>query len=255
LPHHEFGFDVLALVGTLRYAQHRSIPEIHQTLTDRGGVLARRTVSHLLDRYDELRALAATDRTRLAKVFAKLGGVILALDGLQPDVGHEVLWVLREVLSGEILLARSLLSSAQADLAGLLREATAELTVPVWGVASDGQHAIGKAVAEGFPKVPHQLCHFHYLREAGKHLYEMDRHAKKELKKPIRGVRTLERQVEQDPDPVAQVIHGYCQAIRSALTDDGRPPLDAKGLKRLDRLTAITTSLTRLVEKGGRRHG
>jgi hypothetical protein len=36
--------------------------------------------------------------------------VILALDGLQPDVGHEVLWVIREYLSGEVLLARSLLS-------------------------------------------------------------------------------------------------------------------------------------------------
>jgi hypothetical protein len=34
-----------------------------------------------------------------------------------------------------------------------------------------------------FPDVPHQLCHFHYLREAAKPIYEADRHAKKELKK------------------------------------------------------------------------
>src|SRR3954467_15930798 len=26
LPHHEFGLDVMALVGRLRYAEHRSIP-------------------------------------------------------------------------------------------------------------------------------------------------------------------------------------------------------------------------------------
>jgi hypothetical protein len=30
LPKHEFGLDVVALVGTWRYAQHRSIPDIHQ---------------------------------------------------------------------------------------------------------------------------------------------------------------------------------------------------------------------------------
>ena len=36
-----------------------------------------------------------------------------------PDVGHEVLWVIRDVLSGEVLLARSLLSSSQDDLAKL----------------------------------------------------------------------------------------------------------------------------------------
>jgi hypothetical protein len=40
----------------------------------------------------------------------------LALDGLQPDVGHEVLWVVRDCLSEEILLARPLLRSTQGDL-------------------------------------------------------------------------------------------------------------------------------------------
>src|SRR3954465_11367078 len=35
LPYHEFGLDVLALVGRLRHAEHRSIPEIHQELTRR----------------------------------------------------------------------------------------------------------------------------------------------------------------------------------------------------------------------------
>ena len=29
LPHGEIGLDVIALVGALRYAEHRSIPEIH----------------------------------------------------------------------------------------------------------------------------------------------------------------------------------------------------------------------------------
>src|ERR1700684_772540 len=32
-PHHEFGLDVLALVGRLRHAEHRSVPKIHRALT------------------------------------------------------------------------------------------------------------------------------------------------------------------------------------------------------------------------------
>jgi len=32
LPHGEFGFDVIALIGRLRYAEHRSVGEIHQHL-------------------------------------------------------------------------------------------------------------------------------------------------------------------------------------------------------------------------------
>jgi hypothetical protein len=100
LPHHEFGLDVLALVGRLRHAEHRSVPEIHRELTQRGVVVAPRTVTNLLDRYDELRALATADPKRLGPLLQQQGRVVLALDGLQPDVGHEVLWVLRDCLSG-----------------------------------------------------------------------------------------------------------------------------------------------------------
>src|SRR4051795_5086803 len=120
LPHHEFGFDVLALVGRLRHVEHRSVPEIHQELTRRGVAIALRSVSNLLDRYDELRALATADRERLHALLQKRRRVVLAVDGLQPDVGHEVLWVLRDCLSGEILLAKGFLSSTAPALAGLI---------------------------------------------------------------------------------------------------------------------------------------
>ena len=250
LPKHEFGLDVIASVGTLRYAQHRSLPEIYQHLRHRGVAVAPRTVTHLLERYDELLTLSLTDTARLQRITQAQGRVILALDGLQPDVGHEVLWVLRDCLSGEVLLARSLLSATQPDLAVLLRTVRQNVPVPLVGIISDGQLSIRGAVAEVFPDVPHQLCHFHYLREAAKPIYEADRHAKKELKKRVRGVRPIERRLEGRSDPEAEVVRGYCAAVRSALTDDGRPPLDASGLKLHDRLTTITASLERAEKRG-----
>src|SRR4051812_871072 len=146
LPYHEFGLDVMALVGRLRHAEHRSIPEIHRELTGRGLAVAPRTVTNLLDRYDELRALATADPQRLGPLLRHQRRVILAIDGLQPDVGHEVLWVLRDCLSGEILLAKSLLSSTATDLAGLITEVQTALPVPITGVVSDGQGPIRKAV-------------------------------------------------------------------------------------------------------------
>jgi hypothetical protein len=51
LAEHEFGLDVIALIGTLRHAQHRSIPEIHAELRRRGVAVCLRSVSNLLDRY------------------------------------------------------------------------------------------------------------------------------------------------------------------------------------------------------------
>src|SRR6516164_5236183 len=178
-----------------------------------------------------------------------------AIDGLQPDVDHEVLWVLRDGLSGEVLLARSLLSSTQDDLARLLTEVKEALAVPIVGVVSDGQDSIRKAVKAALDGVPHQLCHFHYLREAAKPVYEADRHAKVQLKKKVRGIRPIERQVEGRDDAEARDVRGYCAAVRSALTDDGRPPLEASGLKLQGRLAAVAGSLDRVaVKRGSRRN-
>src|SRR3989442_8805896 len=115
-------------------------------------------------------------------VACQQGQVLLAVDGMQPDVGHEVLWVIRDCLSGEVLLAKSLLWARQQDLAELLAAVRDAAGVPVVGAVSDGQHSIRKAIAAALPGVPHQLCQFHYLREAARPIYEADRHAKKELK-------------------------------------------------------------------------
>ena len=251
LAHHEFGLDVIALSGVQRHRHHRSVPEIHQALRTQGVAIAERSVTNLLDRYDELLATAVTDSGRLRSLLAQQGRVILALDGLQPDVGHEVLWVIRDCLSGEVLLARSLLSGTAADLAPLLREVAEAVGVPVTGVVSDGQTSIRRAVERALPGVPHQLCHFHFLREAARPVFEADRHAKKELKKQIRGVRRIERAVEDVTDPQAEVVRGYCAAVRSAITDDGHPPLAASGLKLKGRLEAVANSPERVTEKGG----
>ena len=100
--------------------------------------------------------------------------------------------------------------------------------MPIAGVVSDGQHSIRKAVAKALPGVPHQLCQFHYLREAARPIYEADRHAKKELKKRVRGVRPIERELEGRDDPEAEAIRGYCAAVRSS--PDRRRPAAAGGL-------------------------
>src|SRR5262249_48225568 len=86
LPQHEFGLDVSALVGALRSAARRSIPESHRQLVARGLAICERSVTNLLDRYDELLAVSLADDTRLGKLLTQQKRVLLAIDGLQPDV-------------------------------------------------------------------------------------------------------------------------------------------------------------------------
>ena len=251
LPKHEFGLDVIAAIGHRRYRYHETVGEIHAYLREKGVVISERSVTNQLDRYDELVALALQSSDRLQALFEQQGRVILAIDGLQPDMGHEVLWVVRDCLSGEVLCARALLSSSADDLSRLLSEVKQGLSVEVAAIVSDGQRSLRNAIAQTFPDVPHGLCHFHYLREAARPIYEADRHAKKELKKQVRGIRPLERKAAKREDDMGGIIHDYCQAVRSALTDDGRASLDAPGLRLRQRLTAILNSLVRVRQKGG----
>lgn len=231
--------------------EHRSISQIHQQLRNRGGEISELSVTHLLGRYDELVALWLSDHSRLKTIAKKQGRVILAIDGMQPDVGHEVLWVIQECLSGEILWAKTLLSSRNEDLAALLWEVKNTLDVPIDGIVSDGQQSIRKAVEVELPGIAHGLCHFHYLKEAAKVIYEADRHAKKELKKHVRGIRQIERSVNDSNEPDTKVTRGYCLAVRGSLTNDGRPPLNASGLKLQERLSLIEQSLERVTKKRG----
>jgi hypothetical protein len=254
LPQQEVGLDVIALVGRLRHAEPRSAPEVHAALTRRGVPICLRSVGDLLDRDDELLARSLSDTERLRRITAAAGQVVLAIDGLQPDVGHEGLWVFRDLLSGEVLLARSLLSPTQDDLAKRIGEVRAAVSVPIIGVVSDGQDSIRKAIQKALDGVPHQPCPFHDLREAAKPVSEADRPAKVQVKKQVRGIRPIERQVGGRDDDGARAIRGYCAAVRAALTDDGRPPLEASGLRLVDRLSEVARSLDRVaVTRGSRR--
>ena len=119
-----------------------------------------------------------------------------------------------------------------------------------------GDEAAGRGTERndnGCPQCTDCVRTVHYLREAAKPIYEADRHAKKELKKRVRGVRPIERKVEGRDDPEAKVVRGYCAAVRSSLTDGGRPPLSAPGLVLKGRLEAVVRSLDRVEEKWGSR--
>jgi hypothetical protein len=192
-PTHAFGLDVIACVGQWRYGHHRSVAAMHQAVVERSVVVAPRTVTNLLERYEAWGALSLPDPPRLQPITPVRGRVILALDGWQPDVGHAVLWVLRDGLSGAVLLARRVLSAPQADLAKRFHEVQQALQVPMVGVITDGPPAIRAAVSAAFPAVPHHWCHVPSRRAAATAISAADRHAKKGLPKRGRGLRPLAR--------------------------------------------------------------
>jgi hypothetical protein len=159
LPRGEYGLDVIAFVGQLRFVERRGIAAIHQALRARKVALAQRTVTNLVHRYEALLALQVADPSRLTALLRhrRQQRVVLTIDGLQVDQQREVLWVLRDVLSGTVLVARRQLGARESDLVALLQEVAAALPVPVTAVLSAGQRTIRKVVQTVLPGVPH-LC-------------------------------------------------------------------------------------------------
>jgi hypothetical protein len=84
-------------------------------------------------------------------------GILLSIDGIQPDAGNETISLLRDVLTGRILHAENTHESTKERLKQILSPVVA-LNLPVIGVISDAQPTELQAVAELWPAIPHQIC-------------------------------------------------------------------------------------------------
>ncbi|CAA9369566.1 MAG: Transposase [uncultured Chloroflexia bacterium] len=271
LPGFTFGLDIVVLVGHLRLAHHHTLDQTHQVLQARLApfeqTISRREISYLFDAYTTLvRATheVADDKAWHEQVRAN-GGLIISIDGIQPDKGNETVYLVRDVLSGRILAAENLRVSDTETITRLLAPVVA-LDLPVLGAISDAQESLCQAIADLWPNVPHQLCQFHYLREASRPSYDLDRGLRKQIRKAIQqSVRAtrdqLERQatarVETDPAEAEQlaVLSDYALSIQTALNLDGQQPFKYASLAVDDALTDIAASLEELEKKGAHEVG
>src|SRR5256714_3086163 len=108
-------------------------------------------------------------------------GIVLSIDGIQPDNGNETIYLMRDVLTGRILHAENVTDSTKERLKQILAPVVA-LNVPILGVISDAQPTELQAVAELWPNIPHQICQFHALREAGRLIYNADHRVKTDMR-------------------------------------------------------------------------
>jgi len=249
-----YGLDVVAHIGHLRFTEHRTREEIWRQLTEHKRVqISERHVQNLLEIYLALlRASQQKIGDCLAFSVKEHGGIILSLDGLQPEQGNEQLWVVREVLTGTVLSATNLQQASAPVLERLLRPIK-ESGLPVLGVISDAQESIRLAVAAVFPKVPHQTCQYHALRDAAKVLWDADRHLLVEAKKELRDLREVEERTRRaEPDDQASgVVLDTVLALRQVVREHGTLPFDFAGLRVVESLKALGATLDRCLEKRG----
>jgi hypothetical protein len=163
LRHSAFGLDVLSCIGHLRFTEGLSMRQIHQYLQARQVNLALRTVTDTVHRYQALLALPGTGASERADRLRRQERLVLAITGVPAGQDQVMLWLLRDVLSGTVLAARSLQGEHLEDLDLLLLGVVAATPVPIVAVLSDGREAIRRTVHTTLPGVPHCAMRFKEL--------------------------------------------------------------------------------------------
>ena len=290
LPKSAIGWDVLCWIGHRRCSRHWSIPQIQGDLWDVYGIrLSEDSLARYIRQYQVMLAARQEDPAVLRQQYEAVDKIILSIDGLQPEKGHETLYVVRELTQKRVWFAEPLISATADEVRRLLAKAkawAAMLGKPVALWLSDRQDAFVTGIAAEFPAVPHRYCANHFLRDVAKPVLEADSHAKVQMRKKVRGLRKIEQAVlkqqnaEGSPsgetqDAVANppasveptatpcvaadaesanaVVLDYCAAVRGILNDDQGGPLQPPGLRMADALSEVRESIQRNLDakKGG----
>jgi hypothetical protein len=263
LPGFTFGLDIVLLVGSLRLGRHQTVDEVHQELLSRleplGVGISRREILFLFETYSALVRAAtevAHDEQWRAQAQAN-GGLVLSIDGIQPDKGNETIYLVRDLLTGRLLVAENVTSTRTEVLKHLLTPIKA-LDLPMLRVISDAQDSQRQAVASLWPEAPHQICQFHALCEASRPIYELDQttrtQVRKQLQKKLSAFRVdTQRRIQQAQGAEGQqlqVLEEYAAAVQTAVNVDGLAPFDYAGLRMDEALSHIAQSLEQVEKKG-----
>jgi hypothetical protein len=289
-PRWAIGWDVFCWIGHRRFSRHWAIPQIRDELLDAHMIkLSDQAISNYVRRYQAMVAARQQDSEALRQQYATVDELILAIDGLQPEKGHETLYVVRELTQKRVWFAEPLISATADEVRRLIKKAkewSESLSKPVGLWLSDRQDAFVTGIAAEFPDVPHRYCENHFLRDVAKPVLEADSHTKVQMRKKVRGLRKIEQAVlkrqgveasgnvagddteatikvpvasEDLPLPEANsagaVVLDYCAAVRGILNDDQGGPLHPPGLRMAEALNEVRESIQRNLDekKGGSR--
>ena len=155
-------------------------------------------IAQYIQRYQVMLAARQQDPESLRRHYESVDEIILSIDGLQPEKGHETLYVVRELTQKRVWFAEPLISATADEVRRLIAKAkewAESLGKPVGLWLSDRQDAFVTGIAAEFPDVPHRYCANHFLRDVAKPVLEADSHAKVQMRKKVRGLRKIEQAV------------------------------------------------------------
>lgn len=188
LPRSTYGLDVLAFIGWQHEHAHRQLVEIQRELNGRGIAINERNVGKLYRQFLALLGgLTESKRQCLAGAAEQYGGLIWAVDALEPEGHGTLLYVLYEVLSQTVVGAIQLDHASADELVAWLRPYQA-LPFPVLATLSDGEEAIIAAQHTCWPTARQQRCQSHWLGNVAEPVLEVDAQLRQQMRQDLGGL-------------------------------------------------------------------
>lgn len=258
LKGHEFGRDVVTWAGDQHIREKVSIPRIHKRLVSDFRVpISERSVGNLVDDYVALCACVAGDTERLRERLRRQRGIVLCVDGVHFDEGSPVLYVQRDVISGEVLYAERRLARSKDDLIPMLKRSAnlaADIGVRILGIASDKEKSLVPAIADVFPGIPHQFCQTHFLKNVAEPLKEDDQELARGARETVLALRKVQRTIERRFPEVAVGVRAEDVEPRTAEaeTPQARTVTEARALEEAKIAAALARAGTTVGVVSGR---
>jgi hypothetical protein len=168
-----FGFDVIEHIGRALFIGCRTESQIRSELALRNVAISENEVSFLGKRFIVYLMLAHQACHKELKHHMDLkGGYILHMDGTcEGDSPH--LFSCIDGLNSIVLGNRKMPTEDSQYIIPLLQQLKSDYGMPI-GCVHDMGNAILKSVKKVFPGIADFICHFHFLRDLGKDLFDFE---------------------------------------------------------------------------------
>lgn len=257
-----FAYDLTWECYRLRYCQNMSRESIGEILAQKGITISDAAISH---QYWEgaayLEALHLKKAPEHGKRYRQKG-FVLAIDATNEE-GSLKLITARDAITSEVLLSRKYESDNADAYIDLMQRVKQNFGLPDV-ILSDMCRRISKAAAKVFSKIPHAICHYHFLRNLGNLLLKEKHHA---LGRKIHKTKIAQELLVHQKEIAAALKNEHCLKLeilhsliywtrdyQSGLRGNGLP-FDLKWLVFCERLQVMRQTLWQIKNDNPKQYG
>ncbi len=169
-PRSNYGYDVIEYVGRSLFLENKSEKQVWKELQSDNIQISESEVRHLGRRFIIYVALLhQVSNPEIRQHLDDNGGYLLHIDGTC-EAGSPHLIAVMDSITETVLGCTKIPSEAAEYIIPFLEEIKQQYGIPI-AALSDMSKAFAKALAAVFPGIVHFICHFHFLRDLGKDLF------------------------------------------------------------------------------------